>query len=68
MAMKKRALVSVEYKRDFYQDPKKGFMWSTGDANTTPFIPWLFGEIAPRAVGTLHQASGNHYLGKRPVC
>ena len=64
-----RALISVEYKRDFYQDSKKGFMIpAQGDGQATPFKTWIFGEIAPRASGTLHQASGNHYFGKRPVC
>src|SRR6266436_4206572 len=64
MAMKSRALVSSEYKRDFYQDSKKNVVTPPkGEGNPTPFKTWLFGEIAPRAAGTLHQASGNHYLG-----
>lgn len=66
-AIKSRALVFSEYKRDFYQDSKRGFMTHRSDGDPTPFKMWLFGEIASRAVGTLHQASGNHYLGKRPV-
>jgi len=66
--LESRALISVEYKRDFYQEGKRGFLTvPSGDGSVRPFKTWLFGEIAPRAAGTLHQASGNHYFGKRPV-
>ena len=66
-AIKSRALVFSEYKHDFYQDSKRGFISHSADGNPTPFKMWLFGEIASRNLGTLHQASRNHYLGKRPV-
>jgi hypothetical protein len=65
---KSRALVFSEYKRDFSQDSNKNFVCKNPSGKSVPFKTWLFGEIAPRDVGTLHQASGNHYLGKRPVC
>jgi hypothetical protein len=66
-SFKSRALVFSEYKQDFERDSKKGFVRLSPNRNATPFKTWLFGEIAPRDVGTLHQASGNHYVGKRAV-
>lgn len=66
--LKKCALMGVEYARDFERDAKTGFQMKTSDVKKTPFSTWIFGEIAPRAVGTLHQASGNHFIGRPPVC
>ena len=63
----KRALVSVEYGLDFERDPKRGFRTKTPDDKYTPFSTWVFGEIASRDLGTLHQASGNHFIGCPPV-
>ena len=65
--LKKRALLGVEFDRDFERDSNTGFQMKAAD-KTVPFTTWIFGEIAPRAVGTLHQASGNHFIGRPPVC
>lgn len=48
-------------------DPKKGFRAKTTDDKYTPFSTWIFGEIASCSLGTLHQASGNHFIGWLPV-
>ncbi|KAF8320642.1 hypothetical protein F5887DRAFT_1291293 [Amanita rubescens] len=64
--MQNRALVNIEYKRDFDRDARNGFKIITNSETVVPFTTWIFGEIAPRAVGTLHQASGNHYIGRPP--
>jgi hypothetical protein len=66
-SLKTRALVFSEYKKDFKRDSKMGFIRQSNNGDAAPFKTWLFGEIAPRDVGTLHQASGNHYVGKRAV-
>ncbi|KAF8344843.1 hypothetical protein F5887DRAFT_917856 [Amanita rubescens] len=64
--MGKRAMVNLEYKREFERDMRNGFKMISTDDKQVPFTAWVFGEIAPRAVGTLHQASGNHYIGRHP--
>ena len=64
----KWALVGVEYGLDFERDPKKGFRTKTATDKYIPFSTWVFGEIASREQGTLHQASGNHFIGRSPVC
>ncbi len=38
MAMKSRALVSSEYKRDFYQDSKKNFVTPRKEKGTPPHL------------------------------
>lgn len=65
--MKKHALLGVEYGRDFERHASTGFSRIKGDGKKNTFSSWVFGEIADKAVGTVHQASGNHYLGKAPV-
>ncbi|KAF8319551.1 hypothetical protein F5887DRAFT_928294, partial [Amanita rubescens] len=64
--MGSRALINLEYKRDFERDTRNGFKLKSNDEKIVPFTAWIFGEIAPRAVGTPHQASGNHYIGRPP--
>jgi hypothetical protein len=64
----KRALINLEYKNDFERDARNsGFKLKSNGDKVIPFTAWVFGEIAPRAVGTLHQATGNHYFGPNPV-
>jgi hypothetical protein len=64
----KRVLIGVEYGKDFERDGKKGFKEKKPkEDKTIVFSTWIFGEIASRSVGTLHQASGNHYIGRPPV-
>lgn len=60
-----RALIGVAYDKHFERDGKRGFIEK--NANGKVFSTWIFGEIASRSVGTLHQASGNHYIGRPPV-
>ena len=40
---------------------------SESENHCAPFSMWLFGEITPCSVSTLHQASGNHYIGCLPI-
>ena len=65
--MGSRALINLEYNRDFERDIRNGFNVKSNDDKIVPFTTWVFGEIAPRSVGTLHQSSGNHYIGRPPV-
>jgi hypothetical protein len=68
LTFNKHALVNLEYGRDFERDSRRGFkIISESENRRAPFSTWLFGEIAPHSVGTLHQASGNHYIGCPPV-
>ena len=66
-SMQKHALMGLEYGRDFERQPKNGFRRIVGDEKKGLFSTWVFGEIADKAIGTIHQASGNHYLGRAPV-
>jgi hypothetical protein len=65
--MNKKALIALEYNRDFERDSEKYFRFKPVGEKPVPFYCWIFGEIASRSVGTIHQASGNHYVGKSPV-
>lgn len=65
--MKKHALFGLEYNVDFERHPKNGFRKLAGNEKKGIFSTWVFGEIADRSLGTIHQASGNHYLGTHPV-
>lgn len=66
--MQKKALIALEYNRDFERDPQKdNFCFKPVGEKPIRFSAWIFGEIAPRSVGTVHQASGNHYAGTPPI-
>ena len=46
---------------------RNGSNVKSNDDKIVPLTAWVFGEIAPRAIGALHQASGNHYVSRGPV-
>ena len=66
-SMQKHALMGLEYGCDFEHQPKNGFRCIVGNEKKGLFSTWIFSEIADKAIGTIHQASGNHYLGCAPV-
>jgi hypothetical protein len=51
-----------------YQAPAVFLMKTGFQTKAGPFLYLDLGEITPRVVGTLHQASGNHFIGCPPVC
>ncbi|SRR6266576_4602577 len=61
------ALINVEYKQNFEQSACNGFKIKSNEEKVILFMAWVFGEITPCAIGTLHQAAGNHYFGQGPV-
>ena len=65
-SLNKHALIGLEYGRDFERNQKNGFI-TKSSSKPIPFSTWIFGEIARHNVGTLHQASGNHFIGRPPV-
>ena len=66
--MKKKALANLVYEEDFERDPanSKRFRLKSGDGSLKSFETFIFGEIIRSGLGTVHQASGNHYAGRGP--
>jgi hypothetical protein len=71
VGLKKKALANLVYEEDFDRDPSnlKRFRLCSADGSFKPFTSWIFGEVVRSSLGTVHQATGNHWAGKAPpVC
>ncbi|KAF8349183.1 hypothetical protein F5887DRAFT_1070524 [Amanita rubescens] len=64
--MGSRALINLEYKRDFERDTRNGFKLKSNDEKIVPFTAWIFGEIRATCRRNTSPGFGNHYIGRPP--